>query len=114
MKLTISAFLLLFAAFLVACKSDFTAQQYVDLRYHELIAKLGKPESENEFIYNYTDTLHEYQGNLYQVLGKQQGVKIKELWWKQNDIIAVVWLRKSEGVWRSIDSISYDSKKVAF
>lgn len=75
--------------------------------------KLGTPDSVHNFIYNPTESLYEYQGNLYEVLGDEADVRLIEVWWEADGETVIIWFRDGKTGLIAIDSLRY-GKYVAF
>lgn len=87
--------------------------EYTGVHYDVAINKLGKPDIEDEFIYSKSVDLYEYQGNLYQLLGDEDGVKVVELRWKGWYDTTIIWFVQHEEGLVAIDSLRY-GKYVSF
>jgi hypothetical protein len=87
--------------------------KYVGVTYKQAIEKFGKPNTEQSIIYKESETLHEYQSNLYQALRSEDNVKLIEVWWTENDETIIIWFREKENGLTAIDSLRY-GKYVTF
>lgn len=65
------------------------------------------PDTEDSFVYSESSGLHEYQGNLYALLGDEYGVGVYELWWKGWYDTTIKWFIESENGLIAIDSLRY-------
>jgi hypothetical protein len=76
--------------------------------------KLGSPDSINEFIL--TRRLYEYQYKLLHYYPEPEGknILIKETVWNRGKTKTVVWFKKVEENWISIDNLTWNTDKIKY
>lgn len=109
--------LLLLLCLMISCnnKIEHSDKRLNNKQIRFILEERGIPDAECDFLIK-TDSLQEYQYNLYNIFPryKEEKIEIKELSWSKKRVKSIIWFYRVGEDWISIDNLTWDTTEINY